>query len=90
MVPHPCLTLVGGRGGGLVGQATGLCGGRCSMVAVLVICMSWGGAWVLACCPSRHSGVTQMPDGGGAEGGEDLSRKGRMCCSCFLLRLDGG
>ena len=44
MVPHRCLTLVGGRGGGLVGRAMWPCGGRCSMVAVSVIRVSWKGA----------------------------------------------
>ena len=75
--------------GGIVSRTTGPCGCRCSMVVVLVISVSWGGAWVVACCRSRHCRVTQMPDKGGAEGGENLARKGRMCCSCFLPRVDG-
>ena len=59
------------------------------MVAVLVIRVSWG-VWAVARRRSRHHGVTQMPDEGGAEGGEDLADEGRMRCSCFLLRVDGG
>ena len=43
MVPHRCPTLVGGRGGGLVRRSLCPCGARCSMVVVLVICVSWGG-----------------------------------------------
>ena len=31
-----------------------------------------------------------MPDEGGAEGGQDIAHKGCMCCSCFILRADGG
>ena len=46
--------------------------------------------WVVACRRSRHCGVTRMSDEGGAEGGEDLTHEGRMRCSCFFLRVDGG
>ena len=95
MVPHRCLTLMGGLGGGLVCRTTCPCGDRCSMVAVSVSHVSLGGAWVVACRRSRHRQsqgieITWMPDKGGAEGGHEIAEEGHVCCSCFLLRVDGG
>ena len=33
--------------------------------------------------------TTRMHDEGASEGGEDVAHEGRMCCSCFPLRVDG-
>ena len=47
MVPRWCPTLWNRQGGGVACRAVWLCGGRCCIVAVLVIRASWGG---LDCC----------------------------------------
>ena len=95
MVPRHCLG--GGWGRGFVGFAVravqGLSGGQCCIVAVWMICTSWGrrgGVQDMAGRWSRHRGVTRMPNEDGAEGGKDLAHKGRMRCSCFFLSVDGG
>ena len=41
------------------------------------------GGLVVACCRSRHPGVTRMPDKG-------VPHEGCMRCSFFILRADGG
>ena len=90
MVRPRCLTLVGGRGGGLVGRAPWPVGGRCCMVAVLVIRVSCEGGLDYGLSLVKALRFTRMPGDGRAEGGEDLAQEGCMCCLCFLLRVDGG
>ena len=94
MVPHQCPIPVGGRAGGHVCCSPGSPAGRWSMAAVAVIRVSWS-IWAVACCLSGHResqgvGVTRMSMKGGAEGGEHVAHEGCMCCSCFLLHVDGG
>ena len=94
MVPHRCPIPAGGRGGGHVCRSPRSRGGRWSMAVVSVIRVSRG-VWAVACRLSGHQEgqgirVTRMSGEGGAEGGEDVAHEGCMCCSCFLLRVDGG
>ena len=39
---------------------------------------------------SQGVGVTRMSGEGGAEGCEDVAHQGCLCCSRFILCMDGG
>ena len=81
--------------GGVVSKWSQWCHtGALSRSAGRMVVRESRGVWVVACRRSRHGksqgvGITRTSDYGGAEGGKDVAHEGCMCCSCFLLRVDG-
>ena len=77
--------LLGGRGCGHVRRSLWLHGDRWGTAAVSP------GVCAVACCLLGHPesqgvGVTRMS----GEGDADVAHEGCVCCSRFVLRVDGG